>query len=147
MAYRMASSPSAGSSNFWLVILYMRFPRRCLMMLKVIFLPSDPPEAVRSTAWVARLWKVVMLRIMATDCSGMNHRPSMTIQLKLLRRPAGAGGSAEQQSHRLQQGHRGTGRDRCQARLHSLPNGQMSPSSRTRRVSGAKVVQVVTLSS
>lgn len=78
MTYLMASSPSAGSSNFWLVTLYIRFPRRCLMMLKVIFLPSEPPEAVRSTAWVAKLWKVVMLRIMPTDCSGMRHGPSMT---------------------------------------------------------------------
>lgn len=32
-AYLTASSPSAGSSNFWLVILYNKSPSRCLMTL------------------------------------------------------------------------------------------------------------------
>ena len=44
------SSPSAGSSNFWAVILYMRSPRRDLIMLNVIFCPSLVLEDDLSTA-------------------------------------------------------------------------------------------------
>ena len=64
----MFSSPSAGSSNFWEVISYISLPSFCLMTLKVIFWPS-PPEELRSTACVARVWKAVMFLSMATDCS------------------------------------------------------------------------------
>ena len=79
-AYLTASSPSAGSSNFWLVILYSRSPRRCLMTLKVILCPSAPPEAVLSTAWVARLWKVVMFLSIATDCTHIQTHRSVLLQ-------------------------------------------------------------------
>ena len=64
----MGSSPSAGSSNFWEVISYISLPSFCLMTLKVTFCPS-PPEVLRSTAWVASVWKLVMFLSMATDCT------------------------------------------------------------------------------
>ncbi len=48
---RTLSSPSAGSSNFWAVILYMRSPRRDLIMLNVIFCPSLVPDDDLSTAY------------------------------------------------------------------------------------------------
>ena len=64
----MVSSPSAGSSNFWEVISYISLPSFCLITLNVIFWPS-PPEELRSTACVARVWKAVMFLSMATDCS------------------------------------------------------------------------------
>ncbi len=65
----MASSPSDGSSNFWLVILYSSSPSRALITLYVIFCPSAVPPAVRSTAALASVWKVVMLRSISTDCA------------------------------------------------------------------------------
>ena len=65
----MGSSPSAGSSNFWLVILYSSSPSRALITLYVIFCPSALPLAVRSTAALASVWNVVMFRSIPTDCA------------------------------------------------------------------------------
>ena len=65
----MASSPSAGSSNFCDVILYSSSPSRALITLYVIFCPSALPPAVRSTDALASVWNVVMLRSISTDCA------------------------------------------------------------------------------
>lgn len=51
---RSTASPSAGSSNFWDVILYMTSLMRCRMVANVSFAPS--PDAGRSTAAVASAW-------------------------------------------------------------------------------------------
>ena len=57
----MASSPSAGSSNFCDVISYISLPSFCLITLKVILF-----SPLRSTAALARWWKVTMFLSMET---------------------------------------------------------------------------------